>query len=95
MTTTRTSSNDVIAVNFYRNGRAYANVYLSEPMREADLSEYLEEIHREVFRAINAALAGRGKHIEAPLVRLALFPDSDGFVRSVTFQEWRSDEDDD
>ena len=94
MTTTKNETGDIITTSAYLNGRVYATVYLAAPMSTGDLADYIDGIHRDAFTAINAELASRGKHIEAPLVRENFAPDSNGLISTVVYAEWRDDEDD-
>jgi len=92
MTTTRNTSGLLITTNSYANGRIFATITIPE-MTEENLEEYIEEFHRDAFRAINADLAIGGKHLLAPLVRVerSMKPTT----TKVVFAECRDDDTDD
>ena len=95
MTETQNTSPELI--NFVltdksTNGIYTANVNIA-PIPEDALADYMEEITRAAFRAINEALKAdptSAGHILDPIVQRGTYT-SEGLVSSVTFSEYRED----
>jgi hypothetical protein len=75
-----------------RNG-VHSALVATQPIPQYALDDYVEELERAAFRAINLQMRdGRGGHIMDPLVRSHSYDvDTQGNVVAVRFTEYRAD----